>query len=714
MIAAYMITLTKIKFVFLVLLLLISNQTFSQGGAIDQSFNVGVGFNDDVYSSVIQSDGKILVGGYFTSFNTIQANRIIRLNTDGTVDNTFDVGTGFNQYVKKVHLQPNGKVLVLGDSFSSFNGIPCNKLVRLNTDGSMDLSFIVDSIIAANVDYAAVQTDNKIVLSGYFNLNGLPARSIIRLNEDSSIDTSFNVDSLIYSSDAGFITIQPNGKIIVACEDPSTMLNDKLIRLNIDGSTDPGFNSSTFTSTNDIYISDISYNAVTDKVIVSGNQFANPGSEYNVLIQLNNDGSIDTNFAAGMAGSGVNSMAIQSDGKIIALGTFQHYQGEYVNGIVRLNLDGSIDSTFYTGVGFGTIPFCAEIQSDGKIVVGTRHLGTYNGTDIHSIVRLSNCSTASTHYVHTCDTNYVLNGENFTYSGMFLQVLSNATGCDSVVTLFLNMEPFLVNQLTNAFALPDEDSLCTGQVDLEIFGNAPFELKIDSDSSFVVPNTTTQIDNLCSGIHDLMVVGNCGDTLMTQFVIPTLTNYIFNEDEFTGSEMLDSISSIMTNCNLNYNQIDTAYIDSIWANGNIIFVIWNMIDSSNGSNLDTATYMLNYGNGAYLLQLSVYCPNKNSGDFFTVTQPVYYENGHATTAGLNEPKQTIELKLIPNPTTEYISFYFEESYLELSISDTQGKLMDHKKLLSGDKISLAKYENGVYFFHCTSGNNGVTKRVVKL
>jgi|GEM_PF-3341225 len=705
----------KIRFISLILLLLLSNTTFSQGGAIDQSFNVGVGFNDDVYSLAIQSDGKILAGGYFTSYNTIQANRIIRLNTDGTVDSTFGVGMGFNQYVKKVHIQPNGKILVLGGFFTSFNGVPCNKIVRLNTDGSIDPGFIVDSIIAANVDYAAMQTDNKIILSGYFNFNGLPSRSIIRLNEDSSIDTSFNVDSLIYSFDVGFITIQPNGKMIVACEAPAlnAPLNDKLVRLNSDGSTDPGFNSSTFTSTNDMYISDISYNEITGKIIVSGNQIITPGNEYNVLIQLNDDGSIDTNFALGIANDAVSSMAIQSDGKIIAVGAFSHYQDIYVNGIVRLDFDGSIDSTFYTGTGLNTIPFSVKIQSDEKIVVGTRNLGYYNGTEIHSIVRLSNCSTASTHYVQTCDTNYVLNGENFNYSGMFLQVLPNAAGCDSVVTLFLMMEPFQENQLINAFALPDEDSSCVGQVDLGIFGNAPFELKIDSDSSFVISNNTAQIGNLCYGIHDLMIVGNCGDTLITQFVIPALTNYVFNENQFTSSEILDSISSIMTDCILNYNQIDTAYIDSIWMNGNTIYVIWNIMDN-NGSNLDTTTYILNYGNGVYLLQLSVYCPNKSLDHFFTVTQPIYYENGQATTAGINESKQPIELKLIPNPATDYISFYFEESTLELSISDVQGKLIDQKKLISGDKISLAEYENGVYFFNCRFKNGSIVKRVVKL
>src|SRR5690606_21835283 len=89
---------------------------------IDTSFNIGIGFNnEDVRSVALQPDGKVLVGGSFTSYNGQAQNRIARLNTDGSLDTSFEIGTGFNNsYVVAITLQPDGKVLV-GGSFTSYN-----------------------------------------------------------------------------------------------------------------------------------------------------------------------------------------------------------------------------------------------------------------------------------------------------------------------------------------------------------------------------------------------------------------------------------------------------------------------------------------------------------------------------------------------------------------------------------------------------------------
>ncbi|MBK9593370.1 MAG: delta-60 repeat domain-containing protein [Crocinitomicaceae bacterium] len=129
------------------------SQTFAlaQAGSNDASFNTfdschwgdGNGFNSFVYDCAIQPDGKIVAIGLFSAFNNNAAPHIIRLNSDGTRDETFQVpGTGFGGAVPNdVEICPNGKIVVCGN-FTDYNGTPVQEVVVLNTDGSLDLSFI--------------------------------------------------------------------------------------------------------------------------------------------------------------------------------------------------------------------------------------------------------------------------------------------------------------------------------------------------------------------------------------------------------------------------------------------------------------------------------------------------------------------------------------------------------------------------------------------
>src|ERR1700741_1330329 len=97
----------------------------NSNGSVDPTFNTGTGFNSTVFSLALQPDGKVIVGGYFTLFNGTSKKFINRLNSDGTQDPSFTIGTGFNTYVYKVALQPDGKILTVG-AFTTYNGTPKN------------------------------------------------------------------------------------------------------------------------------------------------------------------------------------------------------------------------------------------------------------------------------------------------------------------------------------------------------------------------------------------------------------------------------------------------------------------------------------------------------------------------------------------------------------------------------------------------------------
>ena len=98
-----------------ILFLLVINQSYlqAQPGAIDPTFNVGSGADGSVYATSIQSDGKIIIGGGFTYYNGTSRNNIARLNTDGSLDNSFSQGTGASYYVYDISTQSDGKIIML-------------------------------------------------------------------------------------------------------------------------------------------------------------------------------------------------------------------------------------------------------------------------------------------------------------------------------------------------------------------------------------------------------------------------------------------------------------------------------------------------------------------------------------------------------------------------------------------------------------------------
>jgi uncharacterized delta-60 repeat protein len=284
-------------------------------GDIDNDFDYGTGFVGYAITEKKQSDNKIIIGGNFTSYFGTSTNNIIRLNTNGSVDNSFVYGTGFNNIVNCISIQSNNYVLV-GGNFTSYNGTLADRIIRLNSLGSVDVSFVYGTgISGGNVYFIEVQNDGKILLGGNFtSYNGTGANGIIRLNSDGSIDGTFiygtGFNNFVYA-----ISVQSNGKILIG---------------------------GSFTTYN--------------------------GTGANNIIRLNTDGSIDATFIYGTGFNlSVRAIQIQLDGKILIGGDFSLYNGASSNGIVRLNSNGSIDSSFNYGLGFGqTIPL--EIDTNGLIL----------------------------------------------------------------------------------------------------------------------------------------------------------------------------------------------------------------------------------------------------------------------------------------------------------------------------------------------------------
>lgn len=165
-----------------------------EDASIDANFNYGVGFNGvtNTEAFAIQDDDKILIGGAFTSYNNTTMNRIIRLNPNGSIDDTFIIGTGFNNQVISIILQSDQKIVVLG-TFTKYNGINASKIIRLNSDGSIDPTFQYGTGLNGDPSSATIQSDGKIIVIGV-NItlyNGTAVGRIVRINTNGTIDSSF-------------------------------------------------------------------------------------------------------------------------------------------------------------------------------------------------------------------------------------------------------------------------------------------------------------------------------------------------------------------------------------------------------------------------------------------------------------------------------------------------------------------------------------------
>ncbi len=172
-------------------------------GSLDLTFDPGVGPNSTVNALAVQADGRILIGGAFTTVDGLSRNSIARLNTSGTLDTTFDPGVGADQPVYAVTVQQDGRILI-GGAFSTYNLGNNNHLTRLNSDGSLDITFEPGSGPDDTVYTIVMNPDNTILLGGIFtSVNGTRRIGMARLLSNGWVDTSF-MDTA-FNQFAGFI-----------------------------------------------------------------------------------------------------------------------------------------------------------------------------------------------------------------------------------------------------------------------------------------------------------------------------------------------------------------------------------------------------------------------------------------------------------------------------------------------------------------------------
>lgn len=352
-------------------------------GEVDNSF-YNYGFTGSslqgINSIEIQSDGKILVGGDFTSYNGISKNYICRLNSDGTLDTSFSgLTSGFNNFVYDIEIQSDGKIIVAG-AFSTYNGTSSNRIIRLNSDGSIDGTFNIGTGFNSTVFDLAIQSDGKILAVGSFqSFNGTTIRYACRLNTNGTIDATYNSGGTGFASitqSIEVVEIQSDGKILLGTVSAppitynSISYNSTIFRLNSDGTIDSSFMSNVVSLT-------LPARSTLDIEVQSDGKILNGGG--NTLSRLNTDGTLDNSFILGrpspLLAQTTEVLCLDNNNKIYFGGNFRSYNGQNVQAIIRLNSDGSSNTCvtandmyldLYDDVSISLNMSFAEIQDVGS------------------------------------------------------------------------------------------------------------------------------------------------------------------------------------------------------------------------------------------------------------------------------------------------------------------------------------------------------------
>lgn len=163
-------------------------------GTLDSTYQYNhTGFNGMITDAIMQKDGKLVIVGLFNQYNNQRVSNIVRLNTDGTLDNSFSVGVGTDHGVARITYHEPSERIVLAGIFRTYNGQEANGLAIVNEDGTLDTSFKLGDIGTGNVMYGKILNNGKVLVNGLFDrYNGVPRSNLLLLESDGTALQEFN------------------------------------------------------------------------------------------------------------------------------------------------------------------------------------------------------------------------------------------------------------------------------------------------------------------------------------------------------------------------------------------------------------------------------------------------------------------------------------------------------------------------------------------
>lgn len=294
----------------------------AQGIRFDPVYPLGNGPNNTVFAMESLPDGRVWVGGNFTTFQGTPAVRLVRIFPNAQRDTTANTGAGADGRINVMRLLPDGKLLI-GGLFVLYNNQVARGVARVLPDGNIDPSW--QTGLGFNNEVLAIEslTDSGVLVSGFFSqFQQLPVPQPVKLRYNGQRDTTFNAGGTGTSGLVEVMLQQPDGRILI-------------------GGTVSAYN----------------------------------GQPVSKLFRIFPDGTRDTSFqtGSGFSTGSIRAMALQADGKILAVGSFTSYQGVARNRLLRLHPNGDLDTTFTPNVNFNTTVNTLRVLPDGRILVFGNH-----------------------------------------------------------------------------------------------------------------------------------------------------------------------------------------------------------------------------------------------------------------------------------------------------------------------------------------------------
>lgn len=440
-------------------------------GTLDTSFNIGTTLSD-AWAVVPLADGRVLVSGVASIENDetgLPLYRIFRFNADGSRDWSYNA-PHFNGIVRFMTLQGDGKLLVTPSFGSSVNNGGFANLVRLNADGSFDSTFSLPSFSSVNPIFAPILVDanGKITIAGSFTtVNGVARPSVARLNSDGTLDTTFAPSGFTVSGQVRGLALQTQGanagKLLVAGGTiTANSASRPVIRLNTDGTLDSSF---TLGSLSDV----LGANGVRARLVN-----VLPDDRFTVisdkLVRYAANGTLDSNFPAVQLSTEVFWMDTLTDGSVYVPPEFgTAFSGQTLTGPTRFTASGALDATFTTGrFQTAVYPRDFSVQADGKILVWG-NFDTVNSSSRPGFARLNADGTLDSLTLSGVPSLYTLGNASVLSDGRLLaitQVGTYRTNTTSGIARF-NTDGTLDNSFAlaagvdpaNLYVLPDNKIL---------------------------------------------------------------------------------------------------------------------------------------------------------------------------------------------------------------------------------------------------------------
>ena len=374
-------------------------------GQVDPAFDaggVGYAFGSSSMRAVTrQPDGKILVGGNFSSIGGVTRHGLARLNADGSVDATFVPPFVVTSVIPVAHVivvQPDGRILVGGEGFNV--GAQSYFLVRLMPDGSIDPSFtLLPMNASAGVDAITLLADGRFYIGGdYGSIGATATRTLTRMNADGSVDTTFAIGAFQVSGRALSIVVEPGGAVLaggdyVVTLTPGGAVYSHLVRFSSTGTVDLAFHPVFDVNAVPIVKSVLRR---SDGTIYAAGLFRTVNATpVHSLVRFTSAGAIVPAFAPGVHASTDDFRAIAFDlaGRLLVTGNL-YFPGtgpaDERRGIARLDADTGAFDAFYppNGLEQGGIGNALAVQPDAKVLVAGTFVQLGGGLTRWHVARL--------------------------------------------------------------------------------------------------------------------------------------------------------------------------------------------------------------------------------------------------------------------------------------------------------------------------------------